>query len=62
MMPDDNLCSLFIPDEIQRYSMIQERENADNLADASCPSFSAYKLINGEYMLHGTLRLELAWW
>ena len=61
MMPDDDLCSLFILDEIQRYPMIQDGKDADDLADAPCPSLRAYKLTNGEYMLHGTLRPELAW-
>jgi hypothetical protein len=59
-MPDDDLCSFFIPDQIQRYSMIQERKDADDLADAPCSSLRADKLTNGKYMLHGTLRPELA--
>ncbi len=61
MMPDDDLCSLFIPDEIQHHPMIQDRKDTDDLADAPCPSLRAYKLTNGEYMLHGTLRPQLAW-
>jgi hypothetical protein len=60
MMSDDGLCSLFVPDEIQRYSMIQERKDADDLADAPCPSLRADKLTNGEYMLHRILRPDLA--
>jgi hypothetical protein len=52
---------LFVPDEIQRYSMIQERKDADDLADAPCPSLRADKLTNGEYMLHRILRPESTW-
>ncbi len=61
MMPDDDLCSLFIPDEIQHYSVIQDGKDADDLTDAPCPFLRADKLTNGEYMLHGTLRPELVW-
>jgi len=60
MMPDDDLCSLFIPDEIQHYTMIQDRKDADDLADAPCFSLRADKLTDGEHMLHGTLRPDLA--
>jgi hypothetical protein len=47
MMPDDDLCSLFIPDEIQRHTMIQDRKDADDLTDAPCPFLRADKLANG---------------
>ncbi len=52
MMSDDDFCSLFIPDDVQRYPMIQDRKDADDLAEASCPPLHAHKLTNGKYMLH----------